>query len=675
MSLVAVVGMGVVDLERAAPGPVSAVHALAFEAEGLEVNECSACHGGWFESMAGSCFECHDEIDADMEAGAGLHGILPESVEPEACGTCHGEHNGPGFQLAGPRSFKLAGAGSREEFDHGMLGFEFEGAHLDLDCTECHVAADALVLDPDESRFRGLQKDCASCHESENDHAPVFPKDCTLCHDQSDWTEQRWDRHQGFFVREGAHAEASCRDCHAVDSDASLEVKLGRRGGGLPEVRDCSACHEVPHSEVFLEAGLQADGDCAKCHETALGGFSLASERMDEGVHGAAGFGLDAPHDGLDCTACHAAEGTFAERFSGRSRTDCAACHDDPHAGQFAPQEACISCHAQDAFEPHLFDKARHEELALPLTGAHGDEECAACHAPLDGEVDAPALRFRGTDESCTACHEDAHGEFAFAGPGAEDCATCHSDVVFREAREGFGHGARTGFELRGAHGQEDCEACHLPAPVTDASGRRFGRVADLLALRSGVVDHARVVNADCALCHEDVHAGAFGDAAASCAECHSDLSFRTGMDAFDHGSATGFSLGGGHAELDCTACHADDASAPRGRAAAKGADCASCHDEPHAGQFVDSPRGADCARCHAPEAPFAEPHFDHDVDSDFPLEGRHRELLCAECHGTEEIEGGAVQRFWPVDADCAACHGVVEGGRLRRSGGGSSGR
>ena len=433
VSLVAVVSMGIVSLERTAPGPLSAVHAKAFEAEDVALNECSACHGGWFESMAGACYDCHDEIEGDLDEGQGMHGTMPDGIVLESCGSCHGEHNGPGFQLAGPRSFKVAGAGSREEFDHERVGFEFAGAHLELDCSECHVNADAEVLEPDQMRFRGLDQRCASCHE--DDHAPVFPEDCTTCHDQEDWSEQRWDKHASFFERAGAHA-------------------------------------------------------------------------------------------------------------------------------------------------------------------------------------------------------------------------------------------------------QEDCTTCHLPSATPDETGRSFGRVAELLALRGVDLEaraggHGRVRNQDCRLCHEDVHAGSFelaDGAQPSCADCHSLVSFRSGLDDFDHGAATGFSLGGGHAELDCTACHVDDPSAARGRALATGANCASCHEEPHGGQFEAAPRGADCARCHAPEAPFLEPFFDHNTDSAFALEGRHVELDCAACHGLEEIAGAERRRYWPLDGDCAACHGVAEGGRLRRKSGSEKG-
>lgn len=683
------------DLERAAPGPVSAVHAAALLADGSDESSCSACHGGWFESLAGACTDCHGGIEDDLDDGRGLHGNLPSDIDPDACGSCHGEHNGPGFQLAGPRSFKLAGAGSRETFDHARLGVDLDGAHLELECAACHLSADVQTLPVGTQRFRGLDADCKSCHT--NDHAPVFPSDCNQCHDQSDWGQQSYDRHPAFFARQGAHAEADCRDCHAAGSESSLEAKLGRRGGGLPEVRTCAECHLVPHGEAFLAAASPAggelpDADCAACHDVTRGPFALAAETLDPAVHGAAGFDLDSPHASLDCTACHGevgdAEATerspeevvlaFAARHPGRERLDCAACHTDPHGGQFldtGEPEDCVSCHVPTAFEGHAFDDERHAVLRLELTGGHAGLDCGACHLVDAALVGESVRAFRGTDAECAACHLDAHAGFPFENADGENCAACHEPVAFAGARKGFPHDSATGFELLGAHAEEACEACHLPALEADATGRTFGRVAALFGALAGTGEASvdphdssagRFSDDDCARCHTDVHAGAF-ESANSCADCHSRFSFRSGLEPFEHGPATGFELDGQHAALDCTACHAEDPSAPRGRAFAAGPDCASCHADNHGGQFESSPRGADCARCHATDSPFREPLFHHDLDSDFRLEGKHRTLACASCHGLESIDGSAVRRYWPVDSDCAACHGVEEAGSLRK--------
>jgi hypothetical protein len=471
-SLGAVAAMAMVDLERTAPGPLSAVHGLALRDAKLAENDCSACHGGWFESLAGACFDCHSGIEVNVDERVGVHGNL--SVDAQNCGLCHGEHNGPGFQLAGPRSYRLAdalgepwGPGvaqatesaepiegdaehlvndldspmaptsnampsslrllarlgvehdastyGREAIDHARLGFDLGGAHLDLDCVACHAQADADPLPLGWPRFRGLDAACASCHTDE--HAPVFPQDCTACHTQSDWTQHEWAPHGAFFPREAAHHEAECRACHAADTTHSLEAKLGRRGGGLPEVRACDVCHVVPHADALLKAGRwnleslpepkmtlglmpQESAACARCHDVTAGAFATAAARLPAKVHGTAGFVLGDAHRELACAACHApsqAESwpiksgadellgvaqveAFRAAHPGRERQDCAACHADPHAGQFAATDDCAACHTANTFTPNTFDAERHQSLALTLTGSHAEPACAACH-------------------------------------------------------------------------------------------------------------------------------------------------------------------------------------------------------------------------------------------------------------------------------------------------------
>ena len=809
--------MALVDLERTAPGPLSTVHGLALRDANIAENDCSACHGGWFESLAGACLDCHTGIDVDVDEGLGVHGNL--TVDAENCGLCHGEHNGPGFQLAGPRSYRLAdalgepwGPGvvaredaieaplakdeapgalptesasestapsslrllarlgvehdtstfGREAIDHARLGFDLGGAHLDLDCVACHAQADADPLPLGSPRFRGLDAACASCHA--DDHAPVFPNDCTACHTQTDWDEHNWAPHAAFFPRQAAHADADCRDCHGADTPHSLEAKLGRRGGGQPEVRACDACHVVPHSDALLKAGQwnlaslpepamalglmpKASDACARCHDVTAGAFARADARLPDKVHGTAGFVLGAAHNELACAACHAPSETerwpvksraqFVEDASaaaslaayraahpGRERQDCAACHADPHAGQFAATDACAACHTNNAFTANTFDAERHQSLSLALTGSHADQACAACHqerpaaellaegssvsesgaralvphaqaglhnVPPEHELDssehkldpseltARVRQFRGTDAACASCHGEPHAGFEFQA--AEDCSECHGDLAFDLARDTFDHTLQTGFALAGAHGQEDCESCHVPMVQPTPEGRVFGNIAAQLleqglwvpevsgpaASPSLAMNHG--ADTACALCHTDVHAGVFEN---DCGVCHTPTSFRLAPDDFDHMAATGFALSGRHQELNCAACHGRDPLTASERLPVAGNDCASCHQEPHAGQFAGAPRGDDCARCHTTVARFSEPSFRHNLDSDFKLEGRHRDIACGECHGVESIAGAQVRRYWPLDSECTSCHGAVTGsGALRRNTGG----
>ncbi|MEZ5988207.1 MAG: cytochrome c3 family protein [Planctomycetota bacterium] len=301
---------------------------------------------------------------------------------------------------------------------------------------------------------------------------------------------------------------------------------------------------------------------------------------------------------------------------------------------------------------------ARHAETRLPLTGKHLEAACEDCHrAPAAG---GPRV-FQGTPVGCDGCHKDGHDGFfdrrtlGQATDSLGTCALCHRPTGFAEV-EGFDHERWTGFAVRGAHAQEGCEGCHRRGPEPDASGRTFGRVAELFGRYEG-----------CGTCHDDPHRGQF-DAPGKprevagrrdCARCHTENSFRSLEGRFDHALWTGFPLIGAHGKVQCTACHAPLARPDdRGRSLdrAKGRECASCHDNPHGAQFEALGR-TDCTRCHAPRASFSDLVFDHDVNSRFALGERHAKVPCASCHKTEQHEGRDMVRYKPVPARCVDCH------------------
>jgi predicted CXXCH cytochrome family protein len=130
------------------------------------------------------------------------------------------------------------------------------------------------------------------------------------------------------------------------------------------------------------------------------------------------------------------------------------------------------------------------------------------------------------------------------------------------------------------------------------------------------------------------------------CAECHGDQGWKPARISrtFDHGKRSGFALSGAHAALPCTACHASLDFTQQKKL------CASCHQDPHLGEF-----GADCARCHT-----ARDFLDragmmrmHQLTR-FPLSGAHAGLDCESCHPAA-AQGHL--RFTATDADCYGCH------------------
>jgi hypothetical protein len=148
-----------------------------------------------------------------------------------------------------------------------------------------------------------------------------------------------------------------------------------------------------------------------------------------------------------------------------------------------------------------------------------------------------------------------------------------------------------------------------------------------------------------CLDCHRDdgVHRGRLGE---DCAGCHTEASWSEAR--FDH-DATKFPLVGKHQDVDCALCH------PAERFENTAMECQSCHrlEDVHRGRF-----GERCDTCHSAEG-WKTLHFDHDRDTRFPLEGRHRDAACEACH-VDGVTGPELAM------DCLSCHRAddVHGGR-----------
>ncbi len=670
VSATAVLVLAISAAERKSPGRVSAVHGQVAAIEGGEA--CSACHGGWFGHMRGACSDCHEDVAAQVVDGRGLHGRLDPALAAD-CATCHSEHHGSDFRPVNALAFSLAGVPDAAQFDHRLVGFAMDGAHLQLPCNRCHPHAEAEVLSEGQRRFLGLQQDCATCHA--DPHGGRMQFGCATCHDQTSFAERFVPEHERWLSLLGAHAELDCRACHAVDTAQALE-RL--HPGARDHARQCGDCHATPHSARFLAgnaraAGVEPRATCGACHPLDLPRFTDLRVAVTPEQHAHGGFPLAAPHDAVACAGCHAPAVDYAERHPGRAPRDCQACHADPHGGQFADGPfagGCVACHAATHFEPPAFDRTQHARLALPLDGRHAELACHDCHT--DPGDEGPR-RFHGTPSRCEQCHADAHaGRFVHqatrlrANPRGE-CAECHGTDAFAQVDHArFDHADWTGFPVTGAHAQIECADCHPPTAAADATGRRFGRVP-----RHGD-DFG-----GCATCHRDPHAGSFDaepapalvDGRSGCERCHDTASFRALPHGFDHGVFTGFLLTGAHGKLDCTACHArlpaaDDSGRTWGRA--RGDGCADCHRDPHQGQFERLGR-VDCARCHKSATSFATLSFRHNLDSRFPLGEAHAKVACASCHKPATIDGVTVVRYRPLPMECVDCHGTEGGGASGR--------
>jgi len=272
----------------------------------------------------------------------------------------------------------------------------------------------------------------------------------------------------------------------------------------------------------------------------------------------------------------------------------------------------CARCHTAEGWtpveSPPGFD---HQETGFPLEEAHAQVGCRDCHR---------SLVFARVGTACADCHRDAHrGELGFR------CDACHTPRTWSAQREMFERHSRTRFPLFAVHANVDCESCHR--------GQQPGEYA--------------TTPTECGECHLQSYQNASNPDhvrlgfSRQCEECHPPLSRTWRGAAFAH---TTFPLTGGHAGVDCEACHtgATYEGTPR--------DCAACHlDRYEAATNPDHSRfPTRCEDCHTTSAWRPASFTDHSLTG-FPLTGAHQFVDCALCH-----EGG---RYTGTPTDCVACH------------------
>ncbi len=275
------------------------------------------------------------------------------------------------------------------------------------------------------------------------------------------------------------------------------------------------------------------------------------------------------------------------------------------------PDSTCQSCHTEhagpEAFLTVMDTTAFPHEVTGFALAAHQTRSpgipfaCDDCHTESISVFD---------QQTCLDCHRSLDTVFTTAHrlEFGLDCLACH-DGLDRYAE--FNH-SRAAFTLTGAHLRVACSGCHLSARTP----------ADLQDTPTA-----------CESCHQkdDPHNGKFG---AQCGVCHNPEAWKPAK--FDH-SLSSFPLEGRHVEVECESCHTQGyAGTPQ--------DCFSCHqaDDTHQGQY-----GAACETCHH-SGDWKDATFDHAL-SNFPLDGAHVNVECAECHKENIYKGTPIE--------CAACH------------------
>lgn len=476
---------------------------------------------------------------------------------------------------------------------------------------------------------------CFGCHQPLQErvkaglglHARSDHADCKVCHVEhqgKDFELVYWgksgraafDHRQTGHSLVGRHQRLACDQCHKTRSMLGLSTA-------------CVSCHKDPHR------GEMKGKSCPACHTEEAWKPATGFD------HGKTSFPLTGRHLTTACGRCHgparlAVDGAIVRTFGAVAGKDCASCHDDVHEGRLGRN--CVQCHTTAGWRgarPPGFD---HSRTAYPLTGRHAGVACERCHVP--------GQRLRPRHERCADCHGDVHGaQFAARADGG-NCESCHDVKAFVPARFGPEEHSRTAYPLVGAHLAVACNDCHPPRPP-GAAGAEHRSVTP----RRGP-DFRRGARR-CIDCHADPHGTGAVPAGMSCEDCHRVASWRQSH--FDHGR-TRFALTGRHERVACAACHRAAADRSKWRFVGVSTACASCHRDPHLGQFAAAGVTA-CERCHTTEDTRAT-GFDHGRDSSYPLDGAHKAVACALCHRTETKDGRAFVRYTPVPKTCRGCHG-----------------
>jgi hypothetical protein len=213
------------------------LEASGFEIRGAHLTiQCISCHvNNQINGLPRECIGCHEADYTGVEDPSHVSGQFPND-----CLQCHSEM-----------------VWSPATFNHNDTNFPLTGAHVSLDCSNCHATG-----------YSGTPVDCIACHRTEYDNttdpnhqAAEFPVQCETCHNTLNWDQTTWDHDGQYFpIYSGKHREAwdTCMDCHVSAADY--------------KVFECIFCHEHDDPQDLAEKHkneedyLYQSSACYTCH-------------------------------------------------------------------------------------------------------------------------------------------------------------------------------------------------------------------------------------------------------------------------------------------------------------------------------------------------------------------------------------------------------------------------
>ena len=360
--------------------PASFDHSkTAFPLTGAHAHvECGQCHvNGNYNLTNTACASCHlkdfQGTTNPNHVAAGL---------PQQCEVCHN-----------------TAAWTPATFDHSKTVFPLTGAHVQLQCDQCH-----------KGNYNLTTATCVSCHltdyqgtNSPNHISSGFPQQCEVCHSTSGWTPATFDHSKTGWALTGLHAPVACTLCHSNNNYNLTNTA-------------CVACHlkdyQATTSPNHVSVGFPQQ--CDVCHTTA--GWTLATFN-----HNNTGFPLTGTHATVPCANCHVNNNYTT------LPTDCYGCHKTEYQATSNPNHVaagfpttCAVCHDTTNWLNATFN-----HTYFPMNhGNNTNRPCSDCHTNSSNYAVF----------TCTACHDHGGGNPAnFHHPNvggyvynSANCYQCH---------------------------------------------------------------------------------------------------------------------------------------------------------------------------------------------------------------------------------------------------------
>jgi hypothetical protein len=489
-------------------------------------------------------------------------------------------------------------------------------------CTKCHELGEKIS-----------EKKCLECHKELNTRISqdkgyhksknLKGKSCISCHSDHhglNFEMIRFDKKNfnhnltGYELKD-KHRIEDCAKCHkdANISDPNIK-KLKKSFLGLDT--KCLTCHDDYHQKTLANA-------CEKCHDYK------AFKPAPLFNHDKSDFPLNGAHEKVKCESCHKRElrtGKEFQFFTGISFKTCAACHEDPHRGEFGAN--CASCHNEVSFHQiKANSNFNHSLTGFELQGKHKVIDCKKCHDNRQGTKGNYKEFESLININCLSCHKDEH-EKKFSNK----CEDCHNQQTFKvnTKLKNFNHDL-TGYSLEGNHTVVECKKCHTGQKMTDP------------------LPHDK-----CAECHSDYHKGEFVNTSYNdCIACHSTSGFNESSFDLEKHEKSLFPLNGAHIATPCFSCHKKTET---WKFRNIGINCIDCHENIHSGYISNEFIPAnDCKKCHNDDS-WNMISFDHNKTR-FKLEGKHNRAECRKCHLTYENDKIKSQKFLGLENKCISCH------------------